>query len=82
MSLAASTPLTHGKVGSNVALGSARLLALAADPAHLKVLNMLILFLFRLTLLTLVGHLPECVGGIPLEVLLRSAAGAQSEIYI
>ena len=65
-----------------MALGSARLLALAADPAHLKVLNMLILFLFRLTLLTLVGYLPECVGGIPLEVLLRSAAGAQSEIYI
>ena len=26
--------------------------------------------------------LSECVGGIPLEVLLRSAAGAQSEIYI
>ena len=58
-----------------------RLLALAADPAHLKLINMFILFLFRLTLLTLLGHLPECVGGIPLEVLIRSVAGAQSEIY-
>ena len=82
MSLAASTPLTHGEVASNVTLGSARLLALTADPVHLKVINTFILFLFRLTLLTLAGHLSECVGGIPLEVLLRSVAGAQSEMYI
>ena len=77
----ASSPLAQGKVGSKDALGSARLLAFAAEPAHLNVLNILLVSLTYPT--HTLGHSPGLTAGIPVVVLCHeSDKSSQKYIFV